>query len=45
MKELDLQPGLEIGKLLESIREAQAVGQIGSRDEAIALARKLHSKP
>ena len=41
MKELELSPGPEVGKLLEAIREAQAVGQIGTREEAFVLARKL----
>jgi len=39
MKELGLEPGLIIGQLLEAIREAQAIGKIASRDEAIIFAR------
>ncbi len=39
MDELDLGPGPEIGHLLELIREAQAVGEVSSRDEGLALAR------
>lgn len=39
MVELDLGPGPEIGHLLELIREAQAVGEVNSRDEGLALAR------
>ncbi len=41
MKELELSPGPQVGRLLEAIREAQAGGQISSREEAIALARSL----
>lgn len=37
--ELGLQPGPEIGRLLELIREAQAAGEVDSREEAIVLAR------
>jgi poly(A) polymerase len=39
MVELNLSPGPNIGRLLETIREAQAAGEISSRDEALALAR------
>jgi tRNA nucleotidyltransferase/poly(A) polymerase len=39
MVELDLGPGPEIGQLLELIREAQAAGEVNSRDEGLALAR------
>jgi poly(A) polymerase len=39
MVELDLAPGPNIGRLLETIQEAQAAGEISSRDEALALAR------
>lgn len=35
MRRLDLQPGPIIGQLLESIAEAQAEGQVRSRDEAL----------
>ncbi len=40
MKDLDLQPGPVIGKLLEAIREAQATGEITSRPEALNFARE-----
>jgi UTP:GlnB (protein PII) uridylyltransferase len=40
MKELDLQPGRIIGQLLEAIREGQAIGKIGTRDEAIQFAHE-----
>ena len=41
MRELNLAPGPRLGELLEAIREAQADGEVGTREEAIALARKL----
>ena len=34
-----LEPGKEIGRILAAIREAQAAGDIGSRDEALAFVR------
>jgi tRNA nucleotidyltransferase/poly(A) polymerase len=37
---LELQPGPLIGDLLEGIREAQAAGEIHSREEALAWARR-----
>jgi hypothetical protein len=40
MRELNLQPGKKIGELLEAIREAQAMGQVCTREEALELARK-----
>jgi tRNA nucleotidyltransferase/poly(A) polymerase len=39
MGELGLQPGRIIGQLLEAIREAQATGEISSREQALAFAR------
>ena len=41
MKELNLDAGRIIGQLLEAIREGQAVGEVSTREEALALARKL----
>jgi hypothetical protein len=40
---LDLAPGPEIGRLLQRIEEAQAAGEIAGREEALALARRLHT--
>jgi tRNA nucleotidyltransferase/poly(A) polymerase len=40
MRELKLKPGPLLGKLLEAIREAQAAGEVTTRAEALALARK-----
>ncbi len=41
MAELRLQPGPKIGALLEALREAQAVGEVHDRAEALALAQSL----
>jgi len=41
MAELGLAPGREIGRLLEAVREAQAAGEVRTREEALALARRL----
>lgn len=43
IRELGLAPGPEVGRLLSEIEEAQAAGQVTTRDEAIVLARTLHS--
>ena len=40
MRELSLQPGPVIGKLIEAIREAQAIGEVSTREQALDLARK-----
>ena len=40
MHELSLQPGKKIGDLLETIREAQAVGEVSTKEQALALARR-----
>ncbi len=40
MREFNLKPGPKVGELLEAIREAQAMGEVSTREEAIALARK-----
>jgi tRNA nucleotidyltransferase/poly(A) polymerase len=41
MAALDLAPGPLIGKLLEGVREAQAAGEVTSREAALACARQL----
>jgi hypothetical protein len=38
MRELDLEPGPEIGSLLDALREAMAAGEIATREEALLLA-------
>jgi len=41
MGELGLEPGPQIGEILEAVREAQATGEVATREEALALAAKL----
>jgi tRNA nucleotidyltransferase (CCA-adding enzyme) len=41
MAELQLSPGPQIGKLLAALQEAQAIGEVQTRDQAFALAHKL----
>jgi putative nucleotidyltransferase with HDIG domain len=41
MHELDIEPGPRVGELLEAIREAQAEGEVKSREDALAWARKI----
>ncbi len=43
MRELALEPGKPVGELLEAIREAQAEGQVKTREDALAFARNLKS--
>jgi poly(A) polymerase len=38
MRYFNLQPGPEVGSLLERLQEAQAAGEIGTKDEALAMA-------
>lgn len=42
---LGVQPGPELGRLLAVIREAQAAGEVNTREQAIALARRVHDHP
>jgi putative nucleotidyltransferase with HDIG domain len=41
MAELGLEAGPEIGRLLEAVREAQAAGEVTTREQALALAGRL----
>jgi poly(A) polymerase len=41
ISELSLAPGPQIGRVLEVIREAQAIGRVQTREQALALARSL----
>ena len=41
MRELDLEPGPRVGRILDLLREAMAVGEIETREEALALARNI----
>jgi putative nucleotidyltransferase with HDIG domain len=45
MAELGMQPGPKIGRLLEAVREAQAAGEVRTREEALALAGRLAGGP
>jgi poly(A) polymerase len=42
---LDLEPGPELGELLARLSEAVYTGEIATRDDAIALARRLSAEP
>jgi putative nucleotidyltransferase with HDIG domain len=44
MAELELEAGPQIGRLLETVREAQAAGEVGTREEALALARRISKR-
>lgn len=41
LAELGMSPGPEIGRLLETLREAQAAGEVQTREEALALAGRI----
>jgi len=41
MRELGLPPGKQIGVILEAIREAQASGEVVTKEEALAVARRV----
>jgi poly(A) polymerase len=41
--ELGMAPGPELGRLLEELTEAAYAGEVTTRDEALALARRLRS--
>jgi poly(A) polymerase len=41
MEALDLFPGPQIGRLLRAVREAQASGQVHTREEALSFAKSL----
>ena len=44
MAEFDLQPGPEIGRMLERLLEEQAAGEIKTRPQALDLAKQLFDK-
>jgi tRNA nucleotidyltransferase/poly(A) polymerase len=44
MSELGVSPGPHIGRWLEALREAQAAGEISTREEALALLRQLQNE-
>jgi tRNA nucleotidyltransferase (CCA-adding enzyme) len=45
LREFDLQPGPQIGDLLEAVREAQVSGEVRTREEALALVERLAQSP
>jgi hypothetical protein len=45
MKALKLRPGPRIGELLEAIREAQALGEVKTKAEAIQFGRGKMENP
>ena len=44
MDAVDLRPGPEVGRLLRLIEEAQAAGEAGTKEDALALAREAHGR-
>jgi len=44
MREFGLKPGPKIGEILEAVREAQGAGELSTKEEALALARKRLAK-
>jgi hypothetical protein len=44
LRETGLQPGPQIGLLLETVREAQVSGNVHTREEALALVRERASQ-
>jgi hypothetical protein len=44
MKELELAPGRQVGQLLGMIQEAQAAGEVTTREQAIEFAREYIKK-
>ncbi|MCK4963522.1 MAG: metal-dependent phosphohydrolase, partial [Dehalococcoidia bacterium] len=41
---LGMSPGPEMGRLLEAVREAQAAGEVTTRDEALSFVQKRNTK-
>lgn len=44
ISELKMEPGPDIGRILEMIREAQATHQVNNREDALELARQIHNQ-
>ena len=44
MQELGLAPGKQIGVILEAIREAQASGEVKTKEEALTLAKRMQDE-
>jgi len=45
MKTFGISPGPEIGEILEKVREAQASGEVTTREEALSFIGKLAGSP
>jgi putative nucleotidyltransferase with HDIG domain len=45
IKKLKIKPGPIFGKIIQGVEEAQATGKITTKDEALALAKKILAKP
>jgi len=45
INDLGLKPGPVIGEILEAVREAQAIGEVNSRAEALIFTKKYFKKP
>jgi hypothetical protein len=45
MQALDLSPGAEVGRILDAVLEAQAVGDVTTTEEALAYAREIFKAP
>ena len=43
--ELGIEPGPELGELLARLREARFTGEANTREQAVALARRLRENP
>jgi len=41
MEQFDLEEGPRIGELLEAVREAQVMGQVRTREEALAWVERI----
>lgn len=45
MRELKIPAGPEVGRILEALREAQAVGEVRSREDAVTLVARMGGGP
>jgi tRNA nucleotidyltransferase/poly(A) polymerase len=41
MKTLKLRPGIEVGEILEQLREAELIGQVGNKKQALDFIKKI----
>jgi poly(A) polymerase len=45
MNRFNLKPGRRVGELLEIVHEAQASGQVSTKDEALVLLKQILNRP